>query len=76
MENPTINGVCNPFAKQNSNEDLSFLNRDSSNPLGDAPNVPKPMRYKRDTIELYGPVWIFITLIVEFVILGHMTNSI
>ena len=33
------------------------------------------MRYKRDTVELYGPVWIFITLIVEFVILGHMTNS-
>ena len=38
-------------------------------------SVPEPTRYKRDTLELYGPVWIFITLIVEFVILGHMTNS-
>jgi hypothetical protein len=66
----------NPFAKESSNEDLSFLNRDSENPLGVAASVPKPMRYKRDTVELYGPVWIFITLIVEFVILGHMTNSI
>jgi hypothetical protein len=73
-ENPTINGVLNPFEKESSNEDLSFLGRDSQNPLAVASN-PKPMRYKRDTIELYGPVWIFITLIVEFVILGHMTNS-
>jgi len=73
-KNTTINGVHNPFAVE-SNEELTFIGRDSQNPLGNQAATPKPMKYKREMAELYGPVWIFITLIVEFVILGHMTNS-
>ena len=73
--NATINGVHNPFAVE-SNEELTFIGRDlSQNPLGNQAATQKPTRYKREMAELYGPVWIFITLIVEFVILGHMTNS-
>jgi hypothetical protein len=71
---PTINGVHNPFAVE-SNSELTFIGRDAQNPLGKETQAPKPRRYKREMAELYGPVWIFITLIVEFVILGHMTNS-
>lgn len=68
----TVNGVHNPFAMK-ENKDLTFIGRDlEQNPLG----TPKPTKYKREMAELYGPMWIFITLIVEFVILGHMTNSI
>lgn len=73
-EPATINGVHNPFAVE-SNKELTFIGRDAQNPLGKEAAAPKPRRYKRDMVELYGPVWIFITLIVEFVILGHMTNS-
>ena len=30
----------------------------------------------RTSFELYGPVWIFITMIIEFLILGHLTKLI
>jgi len=31
---------------------------------------------KRPNIELYGPIWIFITLIIEICILGHLQQAI
>jgi hypothetical protein len=36
----------------------------------------KQNHYKKDTsdFELYGPIWIYVTLLIEFVILGHLTN--
>jgi hypothetical protein len=56
--------VHNPFNKA-SNDELTFLGR----------SVDSPVSYRRDNFELYGPMWIFVTLIVEFVILGHLTNQ-
>lgn len=36
---------------------------------------PQAVKYRPENFELYGPMWIFVTLIVEFVILGHLTNQ-
>lgn len=57
--------VQNPFNKPD-NDELTFLGRNLDN--------PQSVKYRPDNFELYGPMWIFVTLIVEFVILGHLTN--
>jgi hypothetical protein len=43
--------------------------------LIDDPNEFKINQYKTENIEMYGPLWIFVTLVVEFVILGNLANS-
>lgn len=65
--------IHNPFAAPN-NEELSFLGRDPNEVTG---NIQlKANHYRRDaSYELYGPLWIYVTLLVEFVILGHLTNQ-
>lgn len=35
----------------------------------------KTANYRSENSELYGPLWLFVTLLVEFIILGHMTNQ-
>jgi hypothetical protein len=62
--------VHNPFNKPD-NDELSFLGRD----LESENVLKKPMQYKAQNNELYGPLWIFVTLLIEFIILGHMTNQ-
>ena len=64
-------GVHNPFNKDG--DTLSFLGRDLEKE-GMAANHLKVNQYKRDDSELYGPLWIFVTLVTEFIILGHWTN--
>ena len=59
------NRVQNPFNKPD-NDELTFLGRNLYN--------PQAVKYRPENFELYGPLWIFVTLIVEFVILGHLTN--
>jgi len=58
----------NPFDKPD-NDELTFLGRDL-----ESENVMKTAQYRSENSELYGPLWIFVTLLVEFIILGHMTN--
>ena len=58
----------NPFTKQG--DTLSFLGRDLENMEAQQ----KTISYKTKNTELYGPIWIFVTLLVEFVILGHLSN--
>lgn len=52
-------------------ENLSFLGRDANSMGTGLSELPK---YKAENFEMYGPLWIFVTLVVEFVILGHLTN--
>ena len=77
--------IHNPFLKNDENSDLSFLSRNADqldddsvkafNAYDDESNqMIKANQYKKDTNELYGPVWIFVTLIVEFVMLGHLST--
>jgi hypothetical protein len=49
---------------------LSFIGRDLNTKTEINQN-----HYKREDFELYGPIWIYVTLLVEFVILGHLTNQ-
>jgi len=74
--------VHNPFMKD-ENSDLSFLGRNmdelddcSVKTFNQFDNQQSNQvhQYKKDRDELYGPVWIFVTLIVEFVILGHLAT--
>ena len=64
-----INGVHNPFNKPD-NDELTFLGRKLEN----GGNL-QAVKYRPENSELYGPLWIFVTLIVEFVILGHLSNQ-
>ena len=50
--------VHNPFNKTD-NDELSFLGRDLENET-----ILKKPQYKADNNELYGPLWIFVTLLV------------
>jgi len=61
--------VHNPFDKP-ANPELSFIGRDLSKE-----STLQPNRYRRDSDELYGPVWVYVTLLIEFVILGHLSNQ-
>lgn len=64
-------GVHNPFNKDG--DTLSFLGRDLEKE-DQAASQLQVNQYKRDNSELYGPLWVFVTLVVEFIILGHLTN--
>lgn len=66
-----VDGVHNPFNKDN--DTLSFLGRDLEKE-DQVANQLKVNQYKRDDSELYGSLWVFVTLVVEFIILGHLTN--
>mmetsp|Transcript_8451 Transcript_8451/g.12903 ORF Transcript_8451/g.12903 Transcript_8451/m.12903 type:complete len:92 (-) Transcript_8451:466-741(-) len=64
--------VLNPFDKPASNDTLSFLGRTIDSEKG---TTMKINEYRADNeMELYGPLWIFITMVIEFIILGHMSN--
>lgn len=68
----TLDAPSNPFERAD-NEELSFIGRD----LGKEDPKIKANHYQRNSnFELYGPIWIYITLVVEFVILGHLTNQV
>lgn len=70
--------------KKDENSDLSFLSRNADqldensikafDQYGEKCQTIKANQYKKDKNELYGPVWIFVTLIVEFVMLGHLST--
>lgn len=72
IQNPNqeISFANNPF-ERHDNEELTFLGRDLNKPAVEI----RSNHYGRNAdYELYGPIWIYITLLVEFVILGHLTN--
>ena len=68
-----VSWANNPFERPD-NEELSFIGRD----LNKESEVKLIMtnHYKQHDFELYGPMWVYVTLLVEFVILGHLTNQI
>ena len=48
------------------------MGRDA-NSLGNG--VGELPQYKAENFEMYGPLWIFVTLVIEFIILGHLSNQ-
>jgi len=60
-----MNGKPSQQFFKGDEENLTFLNREA--------NSLEPPIYREENHELYGPMWIFVTLVVEFVILGHMS---
>lgn len=73
QSNPNNNEISfanNPF-ERHDNEELSFLGRDLNKP---AVEISSNHYGRNLDYELYGPIWIYLTLVIEFVILGHMTN--
>mmetsp|Transcript_3361 Transcript_3361/g.5622 ORF Transcript_3361/g.5622 Transcript_3361/m.5622 type:complete len:181 (+) Transcript_3361:818-1360(+) len=68
-------------AKPSKDDQLTFIGRTASDDdalsgTSKGANDFKINQYRSDNVELYGPLWIFVTLVIEFIILGYMSNTI